>query len=313
MLKRVLIALALLVGLGAAAVPLAERVGAHAIVDAPNQARAIPPPEPGEQRYAVGPPAATLSVAIVEAAPRPGTSSAPLADELSAPRSPAVPRGVIFLLHGIRSHKESVSSWAQQLSRAGYRAVLVDSRGHGRSTGDWLTYGVQEARDLSQLLDQMHLPPSLPVGVMGCSYGAATAIEWAGREPRVAAAVALAPFTTMRAVVTEYVPRVVPLVGRFMPETLVQAIVDRAGVLAHFDPDEASPLGAIKLRDEPLLIFHGTADRHIPLAQSQMLQARAPTHTRLVLLDGQDHNHIAGDRRLWPAVLDFFAVAFKTP
>jgi pimeloyl-ACP methyl ester carboxylesterase len=295
MLKRALIALALLVGLGAAGVPLVERVGAHSIVDAPNHDREVPPPTAGEQRFAVGPPAAILSVAVVE------------------PVSPSPPRGVIFLLHGIRSHKEALSAWGRELSRHGYRAVLVDSRGHGHSTGEWLTYGVQESRDLSQLLDQMHLAPSLPVGVMGVSYGAAEAIEWAGREPRVGAAVALAPFTSMRQVVALYTPRTVPLVGRFMPAGLIQATVDRAGALAGFDPDEASPRDAITLRDEPLLIFHGTADAHIPLAQSQELQARAPTHTRLVLLDGQDHNHIAGDRRLWPAVLDFFDAAFKTP
>jgi alpha-beta hydrolase superfamily lysophospholipase len=294
MLKRILIALALLVGLGAAGVPLVERVGAHSIVDAPNRDREVPPPVAGELRFAVGPPAAILSVATVE----PETSP---------------PRGVIFLLHGIRSHKEALTSWARELSRHGYRAVLVDSRGHGRSTGEWLTYGVQESRDLSQLLDQMHLAPSLPVGVMGVSYGAAAAIEWAGREPRVGAAVALAPFASMRQVVAVYTPRTVPLVGRFMPSALIQATVDRAGALAGFDPDAACPRDAITLRDEPLLIFHGTADAHIPLVQSRELQARAPGHTRLVLLDGQDHNHIASDRRLWPAVLDFFDAAFKTP
>jgi alpha-beta hydrolase superfamily lysophospholipase len=290
MLKRIAIAMAMMLALAAVAVPLFEGIGAHSIVDAPNQHRALPRQAPDEQRIAVGPPAAVLSIAVVE--------------------PEGSPRGIIFLLHGIRSHKESVSSWAQKLSRAGYRAVLVDSRGHGASTGEWLTYGVQEARDLSQLLDQLHVPPELPVGVMGCSYGAATAIEWAGREPRVAAAVALAPFSSLRDIVPLYTRRLVPLVGAILPTALIEATIDHAGTLAHFDPDAASPRDAIGLRNEPLLIFHGTADRHIPLAQSQALQARAPQHTRLVLLDGQDHNHIAGDRRLWPAVTDFFQAAF---
>jgi uncharacterized protein len=144
---------------------------------------------------------------------------------------------------------------------------------------------------------------------MGVSYGAATAIEWGGREPRVAAVVALAPFSSLRDVVPVYTPRTVPLVGRWLPMAMIQATVNAAGRLAGFDPDAASPRDAIALRDEPVLIFHGTADAHIPLAQSQALQARAPAHTRLVLLDGQDHLHVASDPRLWPAVVDFFAAA----
>src|SRR5262249_26780655 len=153
---------------------------AHAIVDAPNaHAASLPATVPGEQRIPVGPPAATLSVGIEN------------------PRLP--PRATIFVLHGIRDQKENVRSWAEHLTEAGYRAVLVDSRGHGRSSGEWLTYGVQESRDLSQVLDALAVDG--PVGVMGISYGAATAIEWAAREPRVKAAVAVAPFASLREVV----------------------------------------------------------------------------------------------------------------
>lgn len=279
-----------IVVLAVASEPLLDRLGAHSIVDAPNAHHEIEPRLDGELTVAVGPPAATLAYSLVE----------PTGDRATSPR------GLIFLLHGIRSHKEAVIEWAQHLAAGGYRCVLVDSRGHGRSTGEWLTYGVQESRDLSQLLDALHAPPSLPVGVMGTSYGAATAIEWAGREPRVRGAVALAPFSSLRDIVPVYTPRTVPVVGRFLPASLIQRTVNAAGELAHFDPDQASPLMAITLRDVPILIFHGTQDAHIPLSQSQALHDRAPSHVQLVILDGQDHLHIPHDARLWPAVLDFF-------
>jgi alpha-beta hydrolase superfamily lysophospholipase len=279
-----------LLGLGAAGVPLVETVGAHAIVDAPNHDHAVPPPQPHELRIAVGPPAATLSLAIVE--------------------PPGPPSGVVFVLHGIRANKEHVRNLAERLAAGGLRAVLVDSRGHGRSTGDWLTYGVQESHDLSQLIDALDIPSSLPIGVMGVSYGAATAIEWAGHEPRVKAAVALAPFSSLRAVVPLYVPLEMPLAGKLMPAALIQATINSAGRMARFDPDAADPLASVTLREVPILIFHGTADRNIPLSHSQAMVARAPSHVSLTLLDGADHDHIAGDARLWPATLDFFQRAF---
>jgi alpha-beta hydrolase superfamily lysophospholipase len=291
MLKRASIAIGVLLALGSAGVLVFERVGAYAIVDAPNRERRVPPAEPGELRIPVGPPAATLSVTVVEPA--------------------APPRAVVMLLHGIRSQKESLRDVAQHLAGAGYRAVLVDSRGQGRSTGEWLTYGVQESGDLSQLLDSLRVPASMPIGVLGASYGAATAIEWAGRDPRVRAVVALAPFSSLREIVPEYMRRTLPVIGRLLPRALVQATVNKAARLAQFDPDKASPLQAIAASEAPVLIFHGSADTHIPPAHSRALAARSPEHTTVVLLDGQDHNGIAGDPRLWPAVLDFFDRSFR--
>jgi pimeloyl-ACP methyl ester carboxylesterase len=240
-------------------------------------------------RIAVGPPTATLAVRVEE------------------PRLPA--RATVFVLHGIRDHKESLQYWADRLTTAGYRAVLVDSRGQGHSTGRWLTYGVQEARDLSQLVDALGVTG--PVAVMGVSYGGATAIQWAGREPRVVAAVAVAPYASLRDIVPVYERRL-PLVGPLLPASLIRRTVDAAGRLAHFDPDAANPASAAGHAHSPILIVHGKSDITVPYEQSEAIVARAGNaHVKLVPLDGQDHDHIAGDPRLWPIVLDFFAGVFK--
>ncbi len=268
----------------------AVRLGAHAIADAPNLHRtlAAPAARAGERFIAVGPPAATLAVELAEPA--------------------ETPRATIFVLHGIRDRKEHLRHWARELTGAGYRAVLVDSRGHGQSTGDWLTYGVQESRDLSQLVDALHLAG--PLGVMGISYGAATAIEWSAREPRVRAAVAVAPFASLRDIVPIYTPRTVPFIGWLIPHFVQMRVVDAAGRMGGFDPDAASPRAAAHATHTPILVIHGLADVTVPFHQSELIAAGAPS-VRLIALDGQDHEHISGDPRLWPPALDFFARIFK--
>jgi pimeloyl-ACP methyl ester carboxylesterase len=81
------------------------------------------------------------------------------------------------------------------LAQEGWRCVLVDLRGHGKSTGRRIYFGVQEARDLSQLLDELARDGQLarPVATLGESYGAALALRWKGLDPRVGPVVAIAP------------------------------------------------------------------------------------------------------------------------
>jgi dipeptidyl aminopeptidase/acylaminoacyl peptidase len=217
----------------------------------------------------VGPPSASLSIDIVDT---------------------AEPRGTVFVLHGIRAGKQWLRGWATMLAEAGFRAVLVDLRGHGRSTGDWMTYGVVEARDLSQVLDALEAKGLARgrVGAMGTSYGAAIAIEWAGIDPRVAAVVAVAAFSSLRAVLPGYTP--VPL-----PSAFVDGSLARAGARAGFDPDLASPLAAIAETRAPVLLFHGREDERIPFSHSEHLAEAAGDRAELVLVPRAAHESIMND------------------
>ena len=86
----------------------------------------------------VGPPEASLSVSVVE----------------SRAKLPS-PRGTILVLHGVLDRSAVMLPAARALADAGYRAVLVDLRGRGRSTGKYMTFGIQEAKDLSQVIDAL--------------------------------------------------------------------------------------------------------------------------------------------------------------
>ena len=262
---------------------LFERWAAHAMVDAPNGGTPKSPPRPGELRVTVGPPAATLSVEIVR------------------PKLP--PRATIFVLPGITDDKEYMRAYADRLATAGYRAILVDSRGHGRSTGKYLTWGIEEAHDLSQLIDALAIDG--PIGVLGHSYGGASAIEWAGREPRVQAVMALGPFSSMRNCVLA-----LPVVRSVVPRFVLEHALVRAGRLAGFHPEDADVRVAARRTKAPILIVHGTEDPIVPIEQARSIAAAAPDHVKLVVLEGQDHENIAGDARLWPMTLDFLSRSF---
>jgi pimeloyl-ACP methyl ester carboxylesterase len=226
----------------------------------------VPERAEGELLITVGPPAAALSVEIIDAA--------------------GAPRGTVFLLHGIRADKNQVRGWAGMLADAGFRAVLVDLRGHGRSTGDWLSYGVVESKDLAQVLDAL-VERGLVVGrvgVMGFSYGASTAIEWAGMDARIAAVVAAAPFASLRAVVPGYAP--------LFPASFVESAVDAAGREAGFDPDDASPARAVQRTIAAVLVIHGEDDTTIPPWHSRQICVAGEGHAELLLVPGATHRSL---------------------
>jgi pimeloyl-ACP methyl ester carboxylesterase len=257
-------------------------------------------------RVPVGPPRATLSVWIMDPLGRPGTVTV-YADATGQPglrvrldpttepatRAALRPKGTLFILHGIGDQKQLVGYqfWSTILRGEGYRVVLVDLRGHGRSTGMRLTYGVGEARDLAQLLDALLDGGEIvgDVGVLGASYGAATAIQWAAIDPRVKAVVALEPFSTLRDAARDAWPTLLGKRRWMFSDGSVQDAVSLAGSLANFDPDTENPLRAIAKTRTPILLIHGKDDTFLKPAQSERLHAAAPDHTKLVLVDGANH------------------------
>ena len=158
----------------------------------------------------VGPPAARLQYRVVEPADyqlnviatnwvERGEVRAQFVFRAEAPRTnawSAAPRGTVVLLHGYGLAEFALVPWAWQLAQVGWRCVLVDLRGHGKSTGKAIYYGLKEARDMSQLLDGLAQQGQLarPVAALGESYGAALALRWRTTDPRVGSVVAIAPY-----------------------------------------------------------------------------------------------------------------------
>ena len=226
----------------------------------------------------VGPPAATLVSWVIE---------------------PPLPRikGTVLLLHGVRMDKRSLAPMAAALAADGYRVVLVDLRGHGESSGRYLTYGGVEVRDISSVLDALR-ERGLTLGctgVYGFSYGGAVALELSARDPRITAVVAVASFSSLREVMNDYRHKYLPAALNVIPSAWFQGAVDEAGRIAAFDPDRIAPLRAVGQSAAALLLIHGTADTQVPLRHSEALFGAAAGNARLVTVAGAEHAAMPGD------------------
>jgi pimeloyl-ACP methyl ester carboxylesterase len=97
----------------------------------------------------------------------------------------------VVLLHGLTATRRYVVMGSRLLERSGYRTIVYDARGHGRSTPATKSaeYDYEHlARDLEAVLDALEAPCAL---LAGASMGALTALSFALAHPRRVAALGL--------------------------------------------------------------------------------------------------------------------------
>jgi pimeloyl-ACP methyl ester carboxylesterase len=238
-----------------------------------------------------------------------GPPSAKLAYWVKEPPKGTVIRGTVIFLHGFLATHTQVENAGNALRKAGYRAVLVDLRGFGKSTGQSITFGHLDATDLRQLTDHLQTLKlcGKTLGVYGTSYGAATAIMYAAADPRVTTVVAVAPFATIRDEVAPFARNALGPLGDFLGDESINALANAVAGRVALDLDTSKPVDAIKKTDAKILLIHGDADDIIPYEASEQLHAANPEGSELLTMAGKGHLELCfdvlgilqGDTRKW--------------
>lgn len=200
-------------------------------------------------------------------------------------------RKTVLVLHGYRDSKENVLHWALALAEAGYRAVLVDFRGHGRSTGDVISYGAFEAPDLKQVITVLEERKLFTdkIGVLGVSYGASVGLLLAAQDDRVGTVVGLEPYSSAATGVVEFARGVAPSQTKSISDEQFQKgleLAEQSGGFRWSDADVLAQSASIKV---PFLLFHGDKDTWLSPDNSRRLRANAPAGSKLGIVKGDNH------------------------
>ncbi len=200
------------------------------------------------------------------------------------------PRGTVVLLHGYGVAQFAMAPWALRLAQEGWRCVLVDLRGHGKSTGKRIYFGVQESCDLSQLLDELERRGQLcgPVAAMGESYGAALALRWKADEARVHAVVAIAPYADLETAVLN--------IGHdyasWVPASLLRAGLRKLPKVLELPPGELDTTTVLTRSKVAALFVAGAEDKVIPVADVERLRSLAATGSQLLIVPQATHEAV---------------------
>lgn len=222
--------------------------------------------------------------------------------------SPGVAKcGTAYLFHGFGNHKEQMLPVAKRLADKGFRCIAWDSRGHGRSGGERASYGMREVDDALRVIKEARKRDRRPRGeevVWGYSMGAAVALQTLPELPQVKAAVLLAPFSDLGAVMYHHAGQVYS--GAMRP--LLPWVRSNVRSTAGFDPRKIKPVDAVKDTRARLLFIHGGSDRVIPPEHSaRLLDACAAGQGQRILLPGLSHGAVMWDLpdKTYSAAIDF--------
>src|SRR5829696_6926809 len=183
-------------------------------------------------------------------------------------------RGTIIYLHGVADNRGSSLGIAGRFVPKGFDVIAYDSRAHGESQGDACTYGYDERKDLSRVLDKVEVRPII---LLGSSLGAAVALQSAAEDSRVDAVIAVSAFSDLRTIANERAPF-------FASKGKVDEALRIAEDTAHFRVDEVSPVAAAARIKVPTLIIHGDHDDETPSAHSMRIFAALDEPKRLILV-----------------------------
>lgn len=195
--------------------------------------------------------------------------------------------GTMVLIHGIGGCKEHFLSLSEELSKLGIACFIFDGRAHGKSGGEFCTYGFKEKHDISNIIDEIKsIYPNKKLAIWGNSLGGAIAIQTMELDKRIDFGIIESTFTELDDIAYDYKKRILGIGNK----SISDYVLDRAGKIADFEPKQVKPIESIKNIDQAILIAHGDADKNINVNYGLSLHEHAKSKNKeLVIVEGGGH------------------------
>lgn len=225
--------------------------------------------------------------AITENVRFPSGDGTPLAGWFIPGAGAAAP--TVVLLHGYGNSRAQLLPDADFLHAAGYNVLMFDMRGRGESGGGAVTAGAREPNDVegavTYLLTRSDIDPGR-IALEGVSLGASAGIIEMGRDQRVAAIVAEAPFSDLSGVIKKSFTHFVSLPSFPFAQVTTWIVERRLGVSA----DDVRPIDSIRaIGQRPVFIIQDQNDDLMPPRSGERIYDLAPGPKELWLIDGAGH------------------------
>jgi len=221
-------------------------------------------------------------------------------------------KAIMILVHGIGGCKEHFLGLAKKLADKGIESIVFDSRAHGKSSGQYCTYGYKEKKDISKIIHYIKsIDSNTPIGIWGNSMGGAIAIQALEHDSRIEFGIIESTFTELEQVVYDYQKR---YLKGFGIRILTDFALKRAGEIGDFKPDMVKPINSVKNIEQPVLISHGTSDENISFQYGKSLFDELKSkHKKFIKIKGGGHYNLSkkGGPNYTQTIFDFIDNSIK--
>ena len=200
----------------------------------------------------------------------------------------------VILLHGGLGHSGNWGYQIPSLVNNGYRAVVIDSRGHGRSTCDAQPYSYElMASDVTTVMDTLNVEKA---SMVGWSDGACIALILAAQTPQRVSGVFFFACNMDPSGTKEF--EFTPIIGRCINRHMqdykqlsptpdqFDAFSEAVGLMQRTQPNySTNDLAQIKV---PVVIVHSEHDEFIKREHAEYL-ARSIPNAEFIYLPGVSH------------------------
>lgn len=174
-----------------------------------------------------------------------------------------------IMFHGYRGSAErDLAGGVRRAFAVGHSVILVDQRTSGKSEGKVISFGINESRDCLAWVQKTieEFGSDVKIILTGISMGAATVLIAAGQPlpENVVGVLSDCGYTSAKEIIQKTIRDM-----KLPPRLLYPLVRWSAKLFGRFDPDEFSPIEAVKNIKVPTIFFHGDADDYVPAEMSQ--------------------------------------------
>lgn len=200
-------------------------------------------------------------------------------------------KGTVIFCHGRFGSKDPDLKYAPFFREAGYNTFLFDFRGHGRSEGEYSSFGYYERLDLLGAIDLLQSKGISRFGVLGFSLGGVVGIATAAQSRPIVAVISDGGFAEVRKVVEAGSRK------KGFPTLLAALIVPLmlwiAGRRLGCDLSEADSLRWVdKITPRALLLIHGAEDPYVSVEDVRRLYDAAGEPKELWIVSEAGHRQV---------------------
>ena len=195
---------------------------------------------------------------------------------------------VMIMCHGYRgTNIRDFSGAGRYVIDKGFNVILIDERGHGKSKGHSITFGVREYKDVLSWVDYAYqtFGEDIELYLAGISMGAASVLFAAEHLKKPAKIIADCPFSTPKEIIVETIKTTLKLNPKiFWPITNLSLIL-----FGHTSLNQLDASRSVKNSNSKFLIIHGEDDTVVPYKLSYRIYEENKDKVKYELFPKTNH------------------------